>query len=134
MSQETEIVALNGSRDSAPAREIALDLGRLLEEHKGGKVVVLDLRDMNAWTDFFVIATATSGAHREGLERHIKEFAAQREIEIFRQSPKLAAEEDWRIVDLGTIVIHIMSEKARNFYELERLWSAARVIFPSDRH
>jgi ribosome-associated protein len=130
MSQETETTVLDGARDSAPSREIALELGRLLEEHKGGRIVVLDLRDMNAWTDFFVIATATSGAHQEGLERHIKEFTLQRGIEILRRSPRLTAEDDWHLIDLETIVIHIMSERARNFYDLERLWSAAPVIFP----
>jgi ribosome-associated protein len=118
------------SLDSASSRETALELGRLLEEHKGGTPTVLDLRDMNAWTDFFVIATATSGAHQDGLERHIKEFTLQRGIEILRRSRKPAAQDDWRLIDLGTIVIHIMSDSARKFYELERLWSAAPVIYP----
>jgi ribosome-associated protein len=121
------------------------DLGNLLREHKGGDVLVLDLREMGAWTDFFVIATATSNTHLDGLERHVKEFCTERGIEILRRSRKpnvsrrtristgtyasqgmLSQEDEWRIIDLGSAVIHLMSRQAREFYDLERLYSMAR--------
>jgi len=103
-------------------------LGSLLREHKGDNVLVLDLRKMNAWTDFFVIATASSNTHLDGLERHIKEFCGERGIEILRRSRKPGAshgaqEDEWRIIDLGSAVIHLMSRRAREFYDLERLYS-----------
>jgi len=103
-------------------------LAELLRNHRGADVTVLDLRKMGAWTDFFVIATATSDAHMDGLERHIGEFCREREIAVLRRSrkPKGAAADmpdEWRIVDLGSTVIHLMSEKARAFYDLERLYS-----------
>jgi len=116
--------------------EIAALLGELLREHKGDNVLVLDLRKMDTWTDFFVIATATSNTHLEGMDRHIKEFCREREIEILRRSRKPVAshgmlasggmqgqEDEWRIIDLGPIVIHLMSRRAREFYDLERLYS-----------
>jgi ribosome-associated protein len=101
-------------------------LGELLREARGLDVVALDLRDLNAWTDFFVIATVTSGAHRSGLERHIKEFARERGLEVLRRStrPSSGVEDEWSLIDLGDIVVHLMTEKARLFYELERLWGA----------
>ncbi|MDR0494226.1 MAG: ribosome silencing factor [Treponema sp.] len=103
------------------------ELGNLLRDHKGIGVQTLDLRQMSAWTDFFVIATASSDAHLDGLERHIKEFCREREIEILRRSRKPAGVEDeWRIIDLGSTVIHLMSQKARDFYDLERLYSLAK--------
>ncbi|MDR0456943.1 MAG: ribosome silencing factor [Treponema sp.] len=105
------------------------ELGTLLREHKGADVQVLDLREMAAWTDFFVIATASSNAHLDGLERHIKEFCREKEIEILRRSRKPAGAQappdEWRIIDLGSTVIHLMSQKARDFYDLERLYSMA---------
>jgi len=114
-------------------------LGNLLREHKGADVLVLDLREMAAWTDFFVIATATSNTHLDGLERHIKEFCNERGIEILRRSRKpnvshrmritagaRSQEDEWRIIDLGSTVIHLMSRQAREFYDLERLYSMAR--------
>ena len=89
---------------------------------------MLDLRKMepSAWTDFFVIATATSDAHLDGLERHVKDFCAERGIEILRRSRRPDGEDEWRIIDLGPTVIHLFSRRAREFYDLERLYSMAR--------
>jgi ribosome-associated protein len=115
-------------------KDAALALGNLLREHKGGDVQILDLRGLNAWTDFFVIATVTSNAHLQGLERHIKEFSRDQGIEILRRSRKppaaagLAAADEWRLIDMGTIVIHLMTPQTRSFYELERLWGAAPLL------
>jgi ribosome-associated protein len=112
-------------------RDAVLALGSLLRDHKALEVAALDLRECNSWTDFFIIATASSSSHLEGLERHIKEFCREQGLEILRRSPRGRgeAEDDWQITDLGPVVIHLMSQRARNFYELERLWSAAPVVF-----
>jgi ribosome-associated protein len=125
--------------DKSGGADTALALGTLLRDHKGGDVVVLDLRDMNAWTGFFVIATVTSGAHLQGLERRIKEFSRELGVEIQRRSRKPASGtgaspvDEWCLIDLGSIVIHLMTPHARSFYELERLWSAAPLIsIPAD--
>jgi ribosome-associated protein len=123
MLQETEVSRRAGSRTFTD-EEAAQALGELLREHKGADVVVLDLREMNAWTDFFVIATASSNTHLDGLERHIKDFSRETGIEILRRSRKPPAEGDeWRLIDLGSIVVHLMSARAREFYELERLYA-----------
>ncbi|MDR0707134.1 MAG: ribosome silencing factor [Treponema sp.] len=107
----------------------AADISRLLVEHKGREVVALDLRSLNAWTDFFVIASVTSAVHMQGLERQIKEFCHSRGIEIVRASTNPSSlDEEWKLIDLGTIAIHLMTEKARSFYELERLWSQAKTM------
>jgi len=114
---------------------IAVDIGKLLNDHNGGDVLVMDMRSLNFWTDFFVIATATSSTHLMGLERHIKEFARERDVEILHRSrrPKVTNAEplsdEWCLLDLGTIVVHLMSAKVRSFFELERLWSAAPLIY-----
>ena len=99
----------------------AAALGELLRDHKGQDVSVLDLREINNWTDFFIIATVSSETHMDGLERHIKEFCREKEIDILGSSRKSAGDE-WRLVDLGSTIIHLMSQQARDFYELERLW------------
>jgi len=98
-------------------------IGALLQDHKGADVIVMDLRNMNTWTDFFVVATASSNTHLDGLERHIKEYCRDQNIEILRRSRKPAGEDDaWRLLDMGPIVVHLMSASARSFYELERLY------------
>ena len=108
-------------------------IGGLLREHNGQDVSVLDLRGINDWTDFFIIATVSSKTHMDGLERHIKEFCHEKEIEILRKSRRhkaknydsspMASDDEWRLIDLGWVIIHLMSKRAREFYELERLWA-----------
>jgi ribosome-associated protein len=110
-----------------------------LEEHRAGDVVALDLRELHSWTDYFIIATVTSGAHRDGLLRHIKDFAGERELAMRRGPGKSghapnASSDGWSLVDLGTTVIHLMSSSSRSFYELEQLWSSAKTVWPSAKH
>ena len=119
----------------------ALELGKLLHDHRGIEVVVMDMRPLDFWTDFFVIATVTSKTHLSGLERHIKEYVREKGLEILHRSrkqkpsaePDLSerSSDDWHLLDLGNIVIHLMSAKTRQFFELERLWGAAPLIFQS---
>jgi len=118
-SPETEAMTMENLIETAAA------LGDLLQDHKGADVLVLDLREMGAWTDFFIIATSSSNTHMDGLDRHIKEFCHERGIDILRRSHKPDGEDEWRIIDLGPIVIHLMNSKARSFYDLERLYSMA---------
>jgi len=117
----------------------ALELGKLLHDHNGLKVVVMDMRDLNFWTDFFIITTVTSYTHLSGLQRHIKDYTREKGMEILHSSKRpdkkidLASSElssgEWSLVDLGGIVIHLMTAGIRDFFELERLWSAAPIIY-----
>jgi len=105
-------------------------LGRLLRDHGGGEVAVLDLRRLGgSWTDFFVVATCTSETHMGGLERHLRDFCQECGISVLRQSGRPRslpgadrARDGWRVIDLGHIVVHLMDEKTRAFYDLERLY------------
>ncbi|MCL2211828.1 MAG: ribosome silencing factor [Treponema sp.] len=97
------------------------DLSSLLQEHNGQDVSVLDLRGINNWTDFFIIATVTSKTHMDGLERYVKEFCFEKNIELLGSSRR-NTDDEWRLIDLGSIIIHLMTAAVRDFYELERLW------------
>ena len=109
----------------------------LLEEHKGGEVTALDLRELHLWTDFFIIATVTSSTHLQGLLRHINDYAGSQGLTIQRKTQKErnAASDGvhggWDLIDMGTAVIHLMTAQAREFYELEELWSSAGQVYPA---
>jgi iojap-like ribosome-associated protein len=103
------------------SKDAALDFGRLLAEHSALDVVVLDVREQAGWTDYFVVATATSSAHLRGLSRFIDEESAAKGLQRMHKG-SLAEDDEWLLVDLGSIVIHVMTERARSFYELEKLW------------
>jgi len=97
-------------------------LVELLHEHKGQNVSVLDLRGINNWTDFFIIVTVSSKTHMDGLERHIKDYCRENDIDILGSSRK-NLDDEWRLIDLGSIIIHLMTLNIREFYDLERLWA-----------
>jgi len=109
--------------------EKAVELGKLLDGHNGIDVVVMDMRPLNFWTDFFVIASVSSNTHLSGLERHIKNFVRENDLEILHRSRKPEKDDEWCLLDLGSIVIHLMTTRVRGFFELERLWNSAPVIF-----
>ncbi len=102
--------------------QAALHFGTLLRDFKAEEVVVLDLRSANIWTEFFVIATITSARQADGLESRIMEAARTLEIDTYRTIRKKKDGDEWKLLDFGTIVIHLMSPAARKFYDLERLW------------
>jgi ribosome-associated protein len=115
--------------------EAALKLATLLASHNGGDVQILDVSRQAGWTDCFVIATATSSAHLRGLVRFIDEEVARLGLQRLGRRTNLADDDEWLLVDLGDIVVHVMTETARAFYELEKLWfeSPATKVAPPDR-
>lgn len=100
----------------------ALEIAQLLEDGKGDDVVVLDISELNSWTDFFVITTINSSAHWQGLYRQVKDYIKDNDLEIHLTNKKSPDGDDWNLIDLGNIVVHLMSKQARAFYDLEKLW------------
>ena len=106
------------------AREIA----KLMEDGKGKDVTLLDISGLNSWTDYFVIVTVNSSAHWQGLYKQVKEYIKENDLEIHLTNKKTPDGDDWNLIDLGAIVIHLMSEQARQFYDLEKLWHNGKII------
>jgi ribosome-associated protein len=103
--------------------KIADEICVLMSEHQAEEPVVLDLRSFGIWTDFFVVCTAESSVHRRALLDHVLDFAAASKVHVFRKHRKASGEDEWLTADLGSIVVHIMNDRARSFYDLERLWT-----------
>ena len=108
--------------------EKAIEIARLMEDGKGNDVSLLDISGLNSWTDYFVIVTVNSSAHWQGLYKQIKEYIKENDLEIHVTNRKSPDGDDWNLIDLGAIVVHLMSESARSFYDLEKLWHAGKTI------
>jgi ribosome-associated protein len=108
--------------------EKAIEIARLMEDGKGNDVTLLDISGLNSWTDYFVIVTVNSSAHWQGLYKQIKEYIKENDLEIHVTNRKSPDGDDWNLIDLGAIVVHLMSESARSFYDLEKLWHAGKTI------
>ncbi len=111
----------------ATSKESAYEIGRILAEHRGGDVTLLDVATQSGWTDYFLLATVGSSTHFRGLVKFVGEYAASEGLPL-RGGGSIADDEEWVLLDLGDIIVHLMSERARSFYELERLWFQSEAI------
>lgn len=95
-------------------------INNALEDAKALKVTVLDVAHLTAITDAMVICTGTSSRHM----RHIAETAlkAASEAGLNIISSEGLDSQDWIIVDVADVIVHVMSEQGREFYNLEGLW------------
>jgi ribosome-associated protein len=114
-------------KKAPPAREqIWLAAVEAAESKQAKDLKVLDLREVTSFADFFVIA---SGANT----RQIQSIADEIELRLQKLGEHPNSVEgyqnaEWVLVDYGDYLIHIFSEKARQYYDLERLWRDARTV------
>ena len=60
--------------DNKTIQEKAQELARLIQDGKGDNIVLLDISELNSWTDYFVIATVSSSTQSQGLQKQIKDY------------------------------------------------------------
>jgi len=91
-----------------------------LDDLKGQNILALDVSGSSSVTDWMVIASGTSGRHVKSLvDRLIERVKAQgvKPLGVEGQATL-----DWVLVDLGDVVVHVMQQESRRFYDRERLW------------
>lgn len=93
-------------------------------EKKALNPTVLDLRGIASFTDFFLIFTGANRRQAQAISDEIVEQLKHHGSPAARVEGYQTAE--WILVDYGDFVVHIFDEKARRFYDLERLWREAR--------
>jgi ribosome-associated protein len=93
----------------------------VLDERKGQYITTLDLRGKTSFTDYMVIATGTSDRHLKSLCDYVAEKAQENGVVPLGIEGGLGS--DWVLLDLGDIIVHLMTAQAREFYQLEKLWS-----------
>ena len=115
---------------TSSSRAAAVEAARLIAEHLGEDTVVLDISGVSSFADFFVISTARSSAHLEGLQREVEAFLKSQGIRPRNGGHRIRGESGWLLLDCGEFVIHLMEREQREFYDLERLWfKAERVTY-----
>jgi ribosome-associated protein len=129
LSPEVQAAAV-GTRVSAGSIELSEFDDRVRRaisaaaEKKAMEPTVLDLRGISSFTDFFVIVT---GANRRQVQAISDEV-----VEHLKRSGSPAARvegyqnAEWVLIDYGDFVVHVFDDKARRFYDLERLWRESR--------
>lgn len=108
------------------AKEVAIHVTKALDEKKGMDIKLLKIDQISTLAEYFLICTGTSNTHVKTLCDYA-EYAMEQVGE-----PLLGREghrgNSWELLDYGAVVIHVFTEEAREFYNLERLWADAEQI------
>ena len=108
------------------AREVALEVTKALDEKKGIDIKVLRIEKISSVADYFVICTGT-------VNTHVKTLCDYAEYTMEQLGETMLGREghrgnSWELLDYGSVVVHVFTEEARKFYDLERLWADAEVV------
>jgi len=95
-------------------------------EKKALEPTVLDLRGIASFTDFFVITTGTNRRQVQAISDEVVEQLKRAGTRAARVEGYGTAE--WILIDYGDFILHVFDEKARRFYDLERLWREAKRV------
>jgi len=94
------------------------------QEKKAGGITVLDLSGLGAFTQYFVICTGFSTPQVQAICTEVEEqlYKNMQRSPRHREGQRSA---EWALLDFGSFVVHVFSEQARRYYDLERLWRMA---------
>ena len=109
-----------------PAKTVAYETAKALDEKKGVGIKLLKIDRVSSLADYFLICTGTSNTH-------VKTLCDYAEYAMEQAGETLLGREGhrgntWELLDYGTIVIHVFTDEARHFYDLERLWADAEQV------
>ena len=100
-------------------------------EKKAEDVAILEMeKDSGAFTDYFVVCSGTNPRQIQAISDEVEQRLEKvgmhpAHVEGYKQA-------EWVLLDYVDFVVHVFSRKARQYYDLERLWKAARRLEPSD--
>ena len=104
---------------------------KAIEAKKGEDIVILEMdRNSGAFTDYFIVCSGTNPRQLQAIADDV-----QKQLEEIGQRPNSMEgynQAEWVLLDYVDFVLHIFSERARKFYDLERLWKSAKRLTPAD--
>jgi ribosome-associated protein len=114
------------------SKQKAFLCARAALDHKAIDLVILEVKDLSSFTDYFVICSGNSDRQVQAITSHIEEKLGRQGLEPIGLEGK--NEGRWALLDYGDVVIHIFYHPVREFYDLERLWAdAPRIPLPPVR-
>jgi ribosome-associated protein len=102
------------------------------QNKKASAITVLDLSGLGAFTEYFVICTGFSTPQVQAICTEVEE-QLYKELKRSPEHREGFRSAEWALLDFGSLVVHVFSEQARRYYDLERLWrSAANLEIPDE--
>ena len=101
--------------------ELAKQAARLLDSKKAERINMIKIDDISSLADYFLLATGISSTHVRALADEVEEYLKEKgkapaRVEGYRSN-------SWILLDYSEVVVHIFTQEARDFYDLDRLWA-----------
>ena len=106
--------------------KLAVKSAEIAEDKKAIDVIILDVRNLTAIANYFVVATAQSTPQINAISAEIEKIFKEQNIRPLRRDG--ISSSTWRVIDYGGIIIHIMSLEMKESYKLETLWDKAKRV------
>ena len=94
---------------------------QILEEIKAVDPVLMDVSGISGFADAMIVVTGTSTRHIRSM--HDALVSSMKEMEISLLGVEGKESNDWVLIDLGDLIVHLMRKETREFYDLEKFWS-----------
>ncbi len=109
-----------------PELRIAIEAA---QDKKAANVTLLDLSGLDAFTSYFLLCTGFSTRQVSAIADEIEQQLGRIGLKLMHREGR--GDSEWVLLDYGNFLVHVFTERARLYYDLERLWrSARRVVFP----
>ena len=96
------------------------------QEKQASEITLLDFQGLGAFTDGFLLCSGFSARQVDAICDEIEQQLARIDVPLIHREGKSGAE--WMLLDFGSFIVHVFTERARQYYDLERLWRAARRV------
>ena len=116
------------SQQEQQTRQFAIDAARLAANTRCHNVVVMDVRGISPVTDYMVLATGTSPRQMRTVCEELAEMAEQHGQRSLCGDSLEGNQGGWMLIDFVNVVIHVFSQDARAFYDLDGLWGDAKLV------
>lgn len=112
------------------SKTLAIELARALDSKKALNLRVLHVEDLTTVTDYFVIATGTSTTHVGALGDEAEFQLEQKGVKVLRTEGHDGKR--WVLLDYGSVIVHVFTQEAHDYYDLEHLWADATPLADSE--
>lgn len=105
----------------------ALLAARVADDNRGTNIVILDMRELTAVFDYFVVVSGTSRRQLHAMSEEIDHALEERTGDV-RMGIEGYEDSHWILLDYGDVVVHLFEPETREYYAIEQLWAQAKRI------
>lgn len=114
---------------NATPLEIAEGIHQVLYKKKGRNIQVIEVKEKTVIADFFVLSSATSGTQARALAEIVVEKLKEAGVRPIRVEGLGERRCEWAVVDYGSVMVHVFTREAREFYNLDRLYRGTGEVY-----